>query len=176
MKYTLINPLIKGKFDSTLKAGTDLEAAQKFWDNMSSYFSNNLSKFPYSLMDGGGKMSHFVCSEKKNGSNVEYSIKRLKDGVKDEDEALLKTAQKGGKRKKHRKNKDDSSSSSSSSSDDDYLYKRSMSNIYPIMSWDYYPLVYTDVIDVVSIPSWVNPVAPAMNLRGLNTRGSVVVL
>ncbi len=167
MRFTLVNPNIKGEFNHTIKAKNVGEAAQKFWDGMSRYFTNNLSKFPYTVMDSEGEMSHFVAHEKVSGNNVEFAIKKFKGEISAEKENKLRekhreSAQSGGKKhKKSKKHDDDSSSSSSSSSS--YKINHHMGNIYPIVAWDYYPTVYTTV-DVVSVPTWVSPLNPAMNV------------
>lgn len=168
MKFTLINPNIQGEFNNSIKAKNVGEAAQKFWDGMSRYFTNNLEKFPYTIMDNNGDMSHFVAHEKTSGNNVEFVIKKFKGTVSNEKEGKLKekyneSVQSGGKRHKKKKHNDSDDDSSSSSSSSDYHIHHHMGNIYPVVTWDYYPTVYSS-IDVVSVPTWVSPLNPAMNV------------
>lgn len=165
MKYSLINPSIKGEFNNTIKASSVMEAAQKFWDGMSRYFTNNLEKFPYTVMNEKGELSHFIAKEKVSGNNVEYTIKKLKMDVSSDKEEKLKNvfkqSQSGGK--KHKKNKKEGDDSSSSSSSSSYHVYHHTASIYPITYWDYYPTIYS-AIDVVSVPTWVTPLSPIMNV------------
>lgn len=164
MKYNLVNPSIQGEFNNSLKATNDLDAAQKFWNGMSRYFTNSLDNFAFTIMNKDGELSHFLATEKVSNNNVEYKIKKIKAELSHEESNKLisasKATQQGGKKHRKKKDKDSDDSSSSSSSSDYHIYRKN-SNIYPIVSWDYWPSIYpVDIIDVVSIPTWVSPIVP----------------
>lgn len=164
MKYSLINPSIKGEFVSTIKASSDDDAAKKFWEGMSRYFTNNLKSFPFTVMNSKNELSHYITKEKLSGdNNVEFTISKLKLTVDKEKEGKLvenfNKVQTGGKKHKKHKKDDDSSSSSSTSS----YHIHHINPMYPVVYWDYYPTIY-QTVDVVSVPTWVSPLAPTMNV------------
>ena len=41
-KYKLVNPYIKGEFETKLKAKNSIEAAKSFYNNLSEHFNNNV--------------------------------------------------------------------------------------------------------------------------------------
>ena len=47
--YNLVNPCIKGQFNSEIKAKNSLEAAKQLYNNMSEHFNNNVPKFYFSI-------------------------------------------------------------------------------------------------------------------------------
>ena len=77
--YVLINPQIKGSFQSKINANNSVEAAKLFYTNMSEHFNNNLPKFYFSIQkgkSGKGKIYHFMVRENKNDDNVSFKIER----------------------------------------------------------------------------------------------------
>lgn len=168
MKYSLINPAIKGEFNVTIKASNADDAAKKFWSGMSRYFTNNLSSFPFTVMNSNGELSHYITKEKvSDKTNVEYTINRLKINVDDVTKEKLVSnfnkIQSGGKKHRKHRDKSDSDDDSSSSSSSYHIHHHNVIGTYPIVYWDYYPTIY-HTIDVVSVPTWVTPLAPAMNV------------
>ena len=49
--YKLINPYIKGTFESKLEANNSIEAAKTFYKNLSEHFNNNVPKFYFTIQD-----------------------------------------------------------------------------------------------------------------------------
>ena len=66
--YLLVNPSLKGKFNTSLKARNSKEAANMFYTNLSLYFNNSIPEFHFSLqkgLEGHGKYYHFKVQEKR---------------------------------------------------------------------------------------------------------------
>jgi hypothetical protein len=172
-EYRLINPLVQGEFQTNIKAASSNEAAQKYWNELSRYFTNNIDNFAFTLQRGGrgGKCSHYRVKEKVMGNNVEFTISKLKNGIKKEHEQQLielYNSQHGGKKHKKSKHRSrDSSSSSSDSSNVKHIYHHNNINPYPIVTWDYAPFVYNFDIPYFSVPTWVSPFSPQMKILPL---------
>lgn len=74
--YKLVNPYIKGDFESKISAKNSLEAAKKFYGSLSEHFNNNVPKFHFTIQKGGSKsFSHFEVSESRSNDEVDYSIR-----------------------------------------------------------------------------------------------------
>ena len=88
-KYKLVNPYIKGEFETKMDAKNSLDAAKVFYKNLSEHFNNNVPSFYFTIQKGGsgkGKFYHFEVNEKKSGDEVNYSIQPFE--IKDEVEAV----------------------------------------------------------------------------------------
>ena len=180
MMFKLINPVIAGSFPKTYKASNAEDAGKMFWEALAiegKYISGNVPQFIFTMKGEDDALHHFVVSEKPDGKNASYSIKKLDIKLKPEETEKLIAAssnaydtaiklasnhQEGGKHKKHHKSDDSSSSSSSDSSDDDVddLFKsiRIKSVTKPIVYWWYTPSVYK--VENIFTPTFVPSVAP----------------
>ena len=141
VKYDLVNPCILGQFTTTYEAGTSLEAATQFWNDLSAHITNNVPEM-YITLQSGGSLHHFKIREKiSEGSKMaNYTIKEVSInlGTKDKKQFLSQVEkvkenrmaqikqQTGGKdnkdnkeKRERYKGKNSSSSSNLSSSDSD---------------------------------------------------------
>lgn len=133
----------------------------KITDKQKENFLNKIEKNNNSVSQTGGDSDDDdKVSKEKNNKND--------DSSSDDKLELSK------KTRKHRRRYDDSSSSSSSSDDDDYEINQALKKIKknmftkPIVSFEYYPMLYTSYIDTVYIPTfteispytqlWISPV------------------
>jgi hypothetical protein len=183
-KYKLVNPYIKGEFETKVGAKNSVEAAKTFYKNLSEHFNNNVPRFYFTIQKGGsgkGKFYHFEVKEKKVNDNVDFTIKPFE--IKGEDEAMkqylenfdqFKGRFNGGARKGSRKGSKKSSRRSSrhdddSSSDSDDFYREAKSYVSVASSPFYYmyydPLLYK--VDSVFIPTYYAYVSP---FSEINTR------
>nr|QFG74652.1 MAG: hypothetical protein [Megaviridae environmental sample] len=90
--YRLVNPYIKGEFNSKVKANNSIEAAREIYKNISEHFNNNLPKFYFTILKGhtgaSNKFYHFEVKETKVNDEVNFSLESYQ--VKDESEQLKK--------------------------------------------------------------------------------------
>jgi hypothetical protein len=170
-KYKLVNPYIKGEFETKLDAKNSLEAAKSFYKNLSEHFSNNVPKFYFTIQKGGsgkGKFYHFEVKEKKVEDSVDFTIKPFE--IKGEDEAMkqyldnfdhFKGRYNGGAKKSRKGSRKSSRRSSRRasdeiSSDSDDFYREAKSYVPTASSPFYYmyydPLLYK--VDSVFIPTY----------------------
>jgi len=173
-KYKLVNPYIKGEFESKLEAKNSIEAAKVFYKSLSEHFNNSVPKFYFSIQKGGsgkGKFYHFVVNEKRKNEEVDYSIKPFE--IKDENRAMknylsnfenFKGRYNGGAKRRGSKRGSKRSSRSSSkrsmnddSSTDSSEYYREATTYVPVASqpftYMYYdPIVYQ--VDTVFFPTF----------------------
>jgi len=78
--YKLVNPYIRGEFDTKLKTKNSIEAARKFYNSLSEHFNNSVPKFYFTIQKGGsnkGKFYHFEVEESRKGDDVNFSIRPL---------------------------------------------------------------------------------------------------
>jgi hypothetical protein len=190
-KYKLVNPYIKGEFETKIDAKNSVEAAKVFYNNLSEHFNNNVPKFYFTIQKGGsgkGKFYHFEVKEKKSSDSVDYKISPFE--IKGESEAMneylenfkmFKGRYNGGAKRRGSKRGSKRSSRRSSrldddmSSDSDDFYRQAKSYVpvatQPIYYMYYDPLLYK--IDSVYIPTFYAYVTPYVEL---NTRlGSYTV-
>ena len=177
MKFTLINPVIVGKMETTIKAENGLEAASKFWSELGSYISGNVPK-TYISLEHDGKLLHYKIEEKLGRSKTaEYTIsefnvelsedkeKKLKRAVKKYEKKGKKLIKKGGsveKKPKRDRSKDSSSSDSDSDSDDYYNFRRYRTHMYSPLNLLYYtPVIYG--VDVF-FPTFTTTISPYVTL------------
>jgi hypothetical protein len=167
-KYKLVNPYIKGEFETKIDAKNSVEAAKLFYKNLSEHFNNSVPKFYFTIQKGGsgsGKFYHFEVKEKKTKESVDYSIKPYE--IKGEEEAMknylnnfenFKGRYNGGARKGSRRSSRRSSrhldDDVSSESDDFYREAKSYVPVtsQPIYYMYYDPLVYK--VDTVFFPTF----------------------
>jgi hypothetical protein len=173
-KYKLVNPYIRGEFETKVSAKNSVDAAKMFYKNLSEHFNNNVPKFYFTIQKGAsgkGKFYHFEVKEKKSDENVDYTIKPFE--IKGEDEALKQYlnnftqfkgrynggAKKGSNRKSSRRS---SRHSLDDSSDSDDFYREAKSYVPVVSSPIYYmyydPLLYK--VDSVFLPSWYAYITP----------------
>jgi len=189
--YVLINPQIKGNFNSTVKTKNSLNAAKKLYKNMSKHFNNNVPKFYISIQkgkSGKGKIYHFEIREKKiinsdNDIDVKYSVepfkfkgetkinKELVDHFSEKNQkggATKKTKTKKTKPKKTKPKKiieDDSDSDSEGEFNDTELAVVPVLN-HQIYHWIYDPFIYG--VKSIYIPTFHNYITPYVEIRTFN--------
>lgn len=181
-KYKLVNPYIKGEFETKVGAKNSVEAAKTFYKNLSEHFNNNVPRFYFTIQKGGsgkGKFYHFEVKEKKVNDSVDYTIKPFE--IKGEDEAMkhylanfdkFKGRFNGGAgnhgRKGSRKgSKKGSKRSSRHSLDDDFSsdsedFYREAKSYVPVASSPFYYMYYDPLlykVDSVFIPAYYSYVS-----------------
>lgn len=189
-KFELINPIIGGNIDTTFEGKNSSEAAQNFWEMLTSekkLLVNELAHFMFTMRGGNGKLHHFSIHEKVDeNKKVQYSLEDVTESVeksanKNLMNKFLKEVEKeksklgqesltGGKKKRNRnKDKDDKDDSSSTSdsdseSDDEFDFGRLRRKMYgsPISYWWYSPLIYR--VRRVFTPVFVRPLAPYVRM------------
>ncbi len=172
-KYKLVNPYIKGEFESKVDAKNSIDAAKQFYKSLSEHFNNSVPKFYFTIQKGGsgkGKFYHFVVNEKRKNEEVDYNIKPFE--IKDENRAMknylsnfenFKGRYNGGAKQGRRSSKRSSSKRSSRRKDDDSSstdsseYYREATTYVPVVSqpftYMYYdPIVYQ--VDTVFFPTF----------------------
>ena len=179
-KYKLVNPYIKGEFETKLSAKNSIEAAKVFYKNLSEHFNNSVPTFYFTIQKGGkGKFYHFKVKESKTENNVDFSIKPFE--IKDEDksmEAYMSNFNKfkgryngGAKRRGSRKGSKKSSRKYDSSSDSDDFYRETKSYVpvtnQPIYYMYYDPLVYN--VDSLFLPTWYPYISPFVEVAAFRT-------
>ena len=128
--YQLVNPYIKGEFKTKLKTKNSVEAAKRFYKNLSEHFNNNVPRYYFTIQkgsSGNGKYYHFEVREKKVNEEVSYSIRPYDIKGKDNMKGFLKNF-----------NKDSDDDSSSSESD----YYREARSYVPTISQPFYHMYY----------------------------------
>lgn len=174
--YQLVNPSIKGDFPTTFSASTPFEAANNAWKSLSSYFTNNVPKFPFTLQSlKDNKLFHFLVKEDVKGDQVNYKITELK--LKDEQKAndtLKKNVQEfnkkyGGSRRRRRDRDEDEDDDDDD--DDNDMYHRiayphlfGQQNPFSYLSHFYFdPTVYN--LQSFYVPSFVVPYTPYVEIQ-----------
>lgn len=191
VKYDLVNPCILGQFVSTYDAGTPLEAATQFWNDLTPHITNNVPEM-YITLQTGGALHHFRIREKiSSGSKMaNYSIKEVSLDLNSKDKkAFLNQINKikskrteqikeqtGGDEKKEKRERYKGKSSSSSSSsdldssessdseDDDayFNFSRYKRLSHPIVYWHYTPFLYR--ITKFFTPTFNIPLTPYIHI------------
>jgi hypothetical protein len=190
--YKLVNPYIKGEFESKIKSKNSIDAAKKFYNALSEHFNNNVPSFYFTIQKGGkgkGKFYHFVVNESRNGDEVDFSIKPYE--MENDEQAIETLVQNfesfkgrfnGGAKRRSSKRKSKRRSSkrsskrrssrrrSSRSEDDSDEFYRQAAKYVPVttspISYLYYdPIVYQ--VDSVFIPTFYAYLSPYVEL---NTR------
>lgn len=166
--FEVINPTIIGIFKIKYDENSPIDAAKRFWNEMSKIVINELPKSFFTLRDDTGKLYHYKVTEEKSGTNMaDYMLTQIEkvdqnkgNLVSETFDNIMAKYQKGGK--KHRYI-DDSPSESSSSDEDDLVKKyekiRSLRRKQPIVYYHYIPSIYGD--DSLFIPTFIYPVIPS---------------
>ena len=165
-KYKLVNPYIKGEFETKLDAKNSLDAAKVFYKNLSEHFNNNVPTFYFTIQKGGsgkGKFYHFEVKEKKTEDEVNYSIQPFE--IKDEQKAVeqfvenfdkfkgrfnggAKKGRKSAGKRKGSKRRNDSDSEGS----DSYDFYREAKSYVPVTNQPLYYMYYDPLFyDVESV-------------------------
>lgn len=171
--FEVVNPAIVGIFKIRYDENSPVDAAKRFWNELSKIVINELPKSFFTLRDDNGKLYHYKVTEEKSGSNMaDYMLTQIekvdqKKGnlVSETFDKIMARFQKGGK--KHRYTDDDDSPSESSSSDEDDLTKkyekiRSLRRKQPIVYYHYIPSIYGD--DSLFIPTFIYPITPYLEI------------
>jgi hypothetical protein len=185
--YKLVNPYIKGDFETKISSKNSLEAAKKFYGSLSEHFNNNVPKFYFTIQKGGTKsFSHFEVSESRSNDEVDYSIRPYT--IKGEEGAMngfLKSFEGFKGRYNGRKGSKKNRSSSKKGSKRNSNKRTRSKNLYesiedeqdfmevsksyiptttqPIYYWYYDPLVYK--LNSVYIPTFYAYVTPYVEIN-----------
>ena len=183
-KYKLVNPYIKGEFETKVSGKNSLEAAKSFYKALSEHFSNNVPKFYFTIQKGGsgkGKFYHFEVKEKKVNDSIDFTIKPFE--IKGEDEAMKQYldnfdnfkgrynggAKKGSKKRSRRGSRRSSHRADEISSDSEDFYAEATSYV-PVTSSPFYYMYYDPLlykVDSVFIPAFYTYVSA---FSEINTR------
>ncbi len=179
--YNLINPLIKGQFETRYKTENSSKAANFFYKNMSEFFGNRVPAYYFTIQKGGaGKLYHYKVTENKQSNTdshaeVDYELSQYEIAGGGDIESftqklneIKQNLQKGGKSKKSKRrgHDDDEEPSSSSSSSESEVYSKHYVPAWntPIYYMYYDPYVYK--VDSIWIPTFYN-VSPYFEIRSL---------
>jgi hypothetical protein len=188
--YILVNPYIQGEFKNKLNAKNSIEAARKFYKEMSNHFNNSVPKFYFTIQkgqSGGGKYYHFEIKEKlSKNENVNFSIEpytiygdsdmssfsnklntfknKFNQSGGEKDDSSESSEVKHKKHEKKSKKYDNSDSDSSEDSVDFYRKAKSytINNSIPFYYWWYDPYVYK--LDSFWIPTFYSYVTPYIEI------------
>lgn len=156
--YRLINPYVTGSLNNVVRSGDSFRAGKKFYKNLSNYFTNKVDEFYMTIQNiETGKLSHIKVNEDvKNTSSdplvVDFNIERINnDFSPDLEKKIIEkynelNNQNGGKRHHKRRHSNNSSDSSSDSSSSDTSSSSDESLVFPISSYKYFLLPYTNLI------------------------------
>ena len=156
--FSLVNPFITGSLDTTVEAKNEITAAKTLYMKVSKYFKNNLPRFYFTVMDDNSKLYHFEVNERKQGKEVNFTIKAA--SMKKDAETKIKNVvqrkqkeQSGGKDDKFldMDHDDSESDSDSDSSSDSYSPRRVPLYIDPIREFLYNPSYIIEVPDNIII-------------------------
>ena len=76
--YKLVNPYIKGDFNTKIKSKNSINAAKNFYKSLSEHFNNSVPKFYFTIQKGGSsnsKFYHFEVKETRKGDEIDFSLK-----------------------------------------------------------------------------------------------------
>ena len=178
--FSLVNPHIEGGFKTVVSGHNAQDAAQKVWDRLSKYITNNLPKFGFTIERvSDKKLFHFLVKESISEGLVDYKliehdvnltdqeIKDLRDKIQS-----FRDSQNGGKH--NRKNKDKDKADDSDDSDeldlDDssevyakVMHKKFVHQAQPIVYFWYNPLIYR--LDYLYVPTFITPLTPYIQIH-----------
>jgi len=165
--YALVNPLITGSMNTIFKASDPKSGAKKAYDTLSSFFSNSVPNFMFTLKNDD-TLYHFKVKEKVKDGKVYSNIVPLKvEGSTKEEKVYIRqnleafhraiedhSKKMGGKHHDSSSSSSDSSSSDSSSSD---IYTDALNKAVPYISNMWYTpvLYYSTEPDYIYIPSLI---------------------
>lgn len=180
MEFSVINPIIVGKFKTTYKGDTPLDAVKKFWHELSNIVINTVPQMGVTLKDEDGKLYHFKITEEIPSSKlVDFKIAPMKLTLPENivrtihdkyNEVSTKKSMKGGR--KHRYDTDDDELSD----EDDELIEKIDSKLknatalkrhQPIIYYYYNPFIYQ--LAEVFMPVFTYPIAPYIEIKGFST-------
>jgi len=166
--YKLVNPVIKGKMNTSFEASAPHKAASKAYNAVSKYFHNSTPEFLFTLQKvkskrseiGEGKVNdyfHFKVLENRSGNDVNFEIipfkkinKKRLNNFKNSIRTVIKENQSGGGR--YDLDDDDLF-------DERHLYRSDTAYSYqPISLWLYDPYIYN--LNTLYVPSFVTTVSP----------------
>ena len=168
VKYRLLNPYIKGSFNTTFSGDTPVDAAQTTWNELSTLFTNNVPRFGFTLENVKDNSVHnFVVKESVKNDMVDYKIKQLNSKVPKKQLQQIKKCHnnidnmKGGSKKKSKYN---------DSEDEDEELKELWESIKAqkkrnkgvVYYWWYNPLIYR--FDSFYLPTFATPVSPYVEI------------
>jgi hypothetical protein len=168
--FKLVNPLILGKFDSTVTANNKNEAAQKIWGNVSQFITGNVPEFKFSFIGGDNKLYNYEVKENVTGKFADYEINEL--NIKINPTAITNfrneiqrisgaKSLEGGKRRRRYDDLDDDDSDSDSVYDKLKLFK-SINQQKPIVYLWYTPLLYS--VPRFYVPTFSAPLTPYVEI------------
>ncbi len=196
-KYNLVNPIIKGGMETSVKAETPEKAGLSIWWEISKFLTNIVPSFYFTLKGDDDVFYDFKVTEKETSDGkVDYSIKNITGQAEtstQEKENFGKlyeeknNSMEGGSRKRY--DDYDEYGYLDDDSDDDYklddeedrklrkLYKkmRSENNKNPTISWFYYnPYWYERYVTVSTVksfyvPTFVAPIQPFVEIMSYST-------
>jgi hypothetical protein len=163
--YKLVNPLIKGKLNTSFEGKNENVAAQKAYNALSKYFHNSTPEFLFTIQKvknskstiGEGKINdyfHFKVLEDRTGNDVSFEIIKYNKINNPRLNKFRKSLQNSLK-----ENQIGGSRFDLDLDDDDYFYRSDTRYSYqPIGLWLYDPYIYT--IDRLYVPTFVTSVSP----------------
>lgn len=170
--YKLVNPYIKGEFNTLFNEKSHLDAAKKCWENLSSHFTNNIPVFAFSMERvKDNKLHHFVVKESVKNNMVEYKISELDVNMSKKEENELRSQiknvendeMKGGKRRRFDDDDDDDDTSSTTEAYYKYKYNQIVNRTnQPIVWWWYNPYPYR--LRTFFVPTFTVPLTPYVEI------------
>jgi hypothetical protein len=89
--YKLINPVLVGKLDFTIKSTNADTAIQKIWNNLSEHITEHVPQFAMSLLENkSNKLFHYNVNETSINGEAEYNIVEIKIVDKNNETNMLK--------------------------------------------------------------------------------------
>jgi len=190
-QYTLVNPYIVGKINTTVKAKNSHDAATQIYKSISEHFNNEVSEFYFTLMKGGsidtsqknttGKYYNFKVNENRKKNEVSFSINEIElndadyintkfKGKLEEYKKKIDNKQSGGKKKlkkkksksKSKSKKEESESSDSDlSSESDDIYLRTRKKYYSEPIYYWWYDPFVYRLDNIFVPTFYSYTTPA---------------
>ncbi len=157
VKYTLVNPYIKGKAKTIFNAKSSDDAAQKAWNKLAKYIANPVPKFAFTLESGKNTLHHYIVKETVQDDVIDTEIVKLE----------IKNNKKFINHFRKQKQKFDKMSGGSYYDCDDVDDDKYSFPIYPYMSQEisylwYYPLMYR--LGNMFLPTFIPQVHPVVYL------------
>ena len=159
VKYTLVNPYIKGTIKTTFNATSSNNAAQKAWNQLTKYIAKPVPKFAFTLESGKNTLHHFLVKEKVQDDVIDTEIVELEP---------IKNNRKYINHFRKQKQKFDDKMNGDGNyydcdDDDDYSFPIH----YPFISQEvsflwYYPLMYR--FGNIFLPTFIPQVSPLISL------------
>lgn len=185
--YQIVNPYIEGELDTTVTGSSPEDAAVEAWETLSSYISNNVPSFAFTLEKKNNKsLHHFLVQENIKDGTVGYKIniiktvdkKKVLNDFKKKIKDLRKKSQalSGGeldetdnkKKKRYKSNDDDDYDIDEFDYYEDIydrikMQKKQLYNYQPFYYWWYNPLIYN--LNSVYIPTFMPTFYPFLEIQ-----------